>query len=1364
MNPDRPVDGDDRSQVSGHSQLLTIVARGTAIITEIYRLVELIPEPFQRKLAGKKKQHTELDEIVFNFSYFRDAEEIEARIERQPQLRRADELFCDHHTEILTRFYLTFESVDRYATDLNRFILDLEDGLHIGQTLETFLLNTENLQLLCEAHFQLGYMLLLVDLSFHGDLRERLIVSYYRYSSYKSSPGTGLDGTCNLMRDTHFVCEHQKSYNDLAQQQQAHHRPANYPESYFARADVDRTVVNMLIAKLQIVDIYNKTIAAFPHPEHRSNALSQQASMLYVLLYFCPDILNSQRSRMREIADKFFSDNWVIDVFMGERVNLIEAWDPYRAAKESLIHIHDMESVSNLSNQMAVKFNSLARQISGQYLVEGWLNEETFLDNNIKILNCIRDSNVILRWIALHLSMRPCWRPYKLIKSLQSIVVAIMPSKRHLCEFLQRLAVLEKRVNLLHDEAIGVKLVRVEDNKARAGETLNELIAIFNDSVPLRWVKVGANTSLANILSDAYQELMTMDLAASPKARDPVIKLINRIEAARETYSNDKSLQVVQLFADTKQSLLKILKNIDLDSNLKIILQSVGDFSYAWRLMDELFTEHLQQTIKDDPFSMFGLEAIIIKLSAAFETQLLRIQQVGSSADLVSVSQYYSTKLVAYIRDVLQVIPATIFELIGSIITIQTDNIIGSMPSKIPLDHLKDYCLSDQRFKMLELTSKISDYAKGIMTMPRTAIGLVRLDSKQLLEDGMRSELVKRMSDSIQSTLQFQEAPGGDSHHSPITIIQAAQLMEQKLKTLAAIINGYKRSLEYIQDFLFIYGLRMWQEELARIIKSNFEQANTAIIEATNLSQSSDTASVSSRMTVQSQAASVGSAQRHPLMVSKQQFDWRHPTGEGGCLQSSSFIIRLLNELLKMTSPRETVYDEQTNAWYEQKGSHRQVLDARIFQLIHSSLGATGMNCLDRLCCTLIMLELQRLNVFILELTLPTSTTGPSRSEPNPKTLGLLETLKFVKELRDNRTPNQWNANKTAAAAAAAGQYRQSMSRAFSSCLSKFGPFSERLVKHLLSIGQLQAIRLSISCALTKNCRYEARHLYACLSALNSTLLAALKHGKQRQKEPPETEASKEKLKGAPDSLTSDSPSHLYGNLEDSQLVFELTNHLEWIGLSDPMSKIYTLELQQRLADANSCQQPCESVQTDRCKSCLQSVDHTIPVSLVYLLLIEYSSRFSFSQSLSGLLPKQAKSFYDTSSNVDALPLFYGITTLLNHYQPGFEIDSDESAPTSAECARCRSGPVGDLIGLMSIYVESLLGHPLDGATIKPNELTLEVANMVVSIIELSRQARIELSSESGPEDRASRFCLPKYILDTFQITYCNRNSNLSNC
>lgn len=77
-------------------------------------------------------------------------------------------------------------------------------------------------------------------------------------------------------------------------------------------------------------------VEAYPSPEHRSAALANQAAMLVVCLYFTPATLNSQTARMREIVDKFFPDNWVVSYYMGITLNLIDAWEPYKAAKQAL--------------------------------------------------------------------------------------------------------------------------------------------------------------------------------------------------------------------------------------------------------------------------------------------------------------------------------------------------------------------------------------------------------------------------------------------------------------------------------------------------------------------------------------------------------------------------------------------------------------------------------------------------------------------------------------------------------------------------------------------------------------------------------------------------------------------------------------------------------------------------------------------------------------------------------------------------------------------------------------------------------------------------------------------------------------------
>ena len=48
--------------------------------------------------------------------------------------------------------------------------------------------------------------------------------------------------------------------------------------------------------------------------------------------------------------------------------------------------------------------------------------------------------------------------------------------------------------------------------------------------------------------------------------------------------------------------------------------------------------------------------------------------------------------------------------------------------------------------------------------------------------------------------------------------------LESRLVALSERMSGFRRSFEYIQDYVNIYGLKIWQEEVSRIINYNVEQ------------------------------------------------------------------------------------------------------------------------------------------------------------------------------------------------------------------------------------------------------------------------------------------------------------------------------------------------------------------------------------------------------------------------------------------------------------------------------------------------------------------------------------------------------------
>ena len=43
-------------------------------------------------------------------------------------------------------------------------------------------------------------------------------------------------------------------------------------------------------------------------------------------------------------------------------------------------------------------------------------------------------------------------------------------------------------------------------------------------------------------------------------------------------------------------------------------------------------------------------------------------------------------------------------------------------------------------------------------------------------------------------------------------------------------MDGFRRSFEYVQDYVGIYGLKIWQEEVSRIISYTVEQESNSFL------------------------------------------------------------------------------------------------------------------------------------------------------------------------------------------------------------------------------------------------------------------------------------------------------------------------------------------------------------------------------------------------------------------------------------------------------------------------------------------------------------------------------------------------------
>lgn len=68
--------------------------------------------------------------------------------------------------------------------------------------------------------------------------------------------------------------------------------------------------------------------------------------------------------------------------------------------------------------------------------------------------------------------------------------------------------------------------------------------------------------------------------------------------------------------------------------------------------------------------------------------------------------------------------------------------------------------------QIAKLTESVSTFTEGILAMKTTLVGIVRLDPKRLLEEGIRRELVRRMAVAMHVCLSFNtKAKNSDLAH-----------------------------------------------------------------------------------------------------------------------------------------------------------------------------------------------------------------------------------------------------------------------------------------------------------------------------------------------------------------------------------------------------------------------------------------------------------------------------------------------------------------------------------------------------------------------------------------------------------------------
>lgn len=981
--------------------LLRLVARANSIIAELMRLSDYVPQVFRLETKVEQQKY---GDVVLDFTYFKAPEGFNKKIEDTAVLADIDDEIRENHSSIIERIYAVFESIHRYVTDLNSFLQDLNEGTFIQRTLENVFTNEDGKQLMCEALHLYGVMLLVVDSLFPGVVRERIIVAYHRYAGQKASSDTNIDDVCKLLRSTGF--------STLP----GSRRPNNYPEDYFRRVELPATYLSLVLGHLRSDDIYHQ-VQAYPSPEHRSAALANQSSMLYVCLFFTPATLHSQTAKMREIVDRFFPDNWVISYYMGMTANLIDSWESYKAAKQALNNTLEVSNIKEQASKVGTKMGKLAKQ-TDQLLSEGAMSEARVLDHNNRILNLLRECNVMLRWAMLHAATlaKAGGEGNKRCRAVRDQVVSDMHySPMMVFHLLLNTATLELELNTIYKRLFEEKSVRWDKYCKEANEQVLELSEVFAGSRPL--ARVAKNERLQKWFKDIGEQILSLSLDEPGSSGRKIIQLIQALKEVKEFHGLESSAGVVQAVGEVVGALQALVRVAGITEDNLVTLSLISDLSYAWKLVDE-YTTVMQSAIKKDPSHVARMRATFLKISSGLDLPLLRINQ-ARSPDLISVSAYYSGELVTYVRKVLQIIPETMFGLLAKIIKLQTER-IKPIPTRLDKDKMRDYAQLQERYQMAELSHGVAVLAEGVAMMETTLVGVIQVDPRRLLEDGVRRELVLLVAKILHEGLTFNTKVKGSE------LYKRLQAVEQQT-------TGFRTSFEYIQDYISMYGLKIWQEEMSRIVNYNVEQECNQLLKK----KISDHESVYQSIAI-------------PI-----------PKFQPVDAQSVNFVGRLVREILRITDPKTTVYVPQLGTWYDSK-THTEVLSSSVMGKVESSISTAGLTGVDKLLAFLIVTELQNL---VREIEVA--------CQKDPTIKEILRT-----------TPPQLTPNTHVVA---------QPQRQYVGWAQRTNKLSTSIVDRIMRIGQMQVLRLHAANRLNSSCKFDAKYLAAALSTMNDSLMSDVK-------------------------------------------------------------------------------------------------------------------------------------------------------------------------------------------------------------------------------------------------------------------------------
>ena len=858
-----------------NQELLKLVSRGSAIICEILRLKDFIPEPYSNPQEEKLYK-----DIIYDFSIFNQGklDAFEEKLRTNQELFDKDEDFRENYIELIERFYSLFDSIYQYITDWKIFIGQVKNGKFIQHTIDTILSHKEIRPVFVESVFSAGVMLLLVDKLIPGPMREKLIVSYYRYKGQSTIPN--FQEIFKLFAQTGYFPP--TSFSNPKDEV----KPKKYPIEYFKRCKLEKSLVEKIIGTVVGNDIYEQQLAYPTTNEYQTLAYSQQGSLLVVILFFCPDLLEKDRRIMYDIFSKHYHDNIVISFYMGYTIDIYEYWRDFKEAGNVLDSNIKANYLREEKNRKLARISVVDNKIK-EYLNEGVMTEEYVLKNIENLLMIMREGNLILRWFILQRDITN--------KKFREIINEGL-SNKDLISLLLNLSQFEDLLKTMFQKLVFNKEEMWENDRNYCIQKLSELISYYSGNSAFNTMKLEGYSKYFEDVSTRINKLNNKNPNRVGihigKIKDDLYE-IGKIHYINESANARENIKLINGRLD------HMLLIVNVKKNYLISISKISDFSFAWISIHD-YSQEMQRILQSNSKNVLLLRAAFLKIASILNFPLVHLYEIDSE-DIDSVTKYYSGELVSFVREILQIIPISVFTLLDDVSKIFSSG-FQEIPIKLPKKDVKLYAQNEKRFKLAKDAHLISVFTKGIFMMEKTLVGVIEVDPKIILEKGIRTELLKLLASTFHNYIDFK------ANDNKIAL-------DKKLNELIVRISSIRKSFLYIQDYININGNKMWCEEMNKLINYYVEiEANKFL--ARKIKQKND---------FYDNTKDLAPPRYPPLKTSP---------------ESPTFLGRLTRFILNLTSPKNSIFCPANFTWYDK--NNNEIFGIKYLNKIKLAIGIEG--------------------------------------------------------------------------------------------------------------------------------------------------------------------------------------------------------------------------------------------------------------------------------------------------------------------------------------------------------------------------------------------------------------------------------------